>query len=286
MHLENQLIETFTGKATLDDTTVQQWTAIADRYPAFNLGHYFKAKKLGGAENEQTAKQRHRAALYFNDIRWLDYLLKAGAVSQPPTGALTEQAPEAATAAATQTQTDVMASEDRSAAGNITPATADLPAGEAVPEDLPHEQQNSRVSAVLSAQLADFKKPVEADARLEVEREPLYKVDYFASQGISLLKSQDGFDKKVRKFTDWLKEIKQQGAGAAAPQLNTTPQEEALAAEKAEQSLKNEPVWTESMAEVLAEQGKAAQAREVYQKLSLLYPEKSSYFASKIDLLQ
>jgi len=40
------------------------------------------------------------------------------------------------------------------------------------------------------------------------------------------------------------------------------------------------------MAEVLINQGKSVQAREVYQKLSLLYPEKSAYFASKIDLLQ
>ena len=80
--------------------------------------------------------------------------------------------------------------------------------------------------------------------------------------------------------------MKLQDKGNITPKLNTTPEQEKEAADKAEQSLLNTPVWTESMAEILAGQGKVSQAREVYQKLSLLYPEKSSYFASKIDLLQ
>ena len=45
-----------------------------------------------------------------------------------------------------------------------------------------------------------------------------------------------------------------------------------------------EPV-TETMAEVLAKQGMPERARVVYEKLSLLNPDKSAYFAAKIEQL-
>ena len=45
-----------------------------------------------------------------------------------------------------------------------------------------------------------------------------------------------------------------------------------------------EPI-TETMAEVLAKQGMPGRARIVYEKLSLLNPDKSAYFAAKIEQL-
>jgi hypothetical protein len=46
----------------------------------------------------------------------------------------------------------------------------------------------------------------------------------------------------------------------------------------------NEPgdVLTETMAEVLIQQGKPLQAIQILEKLSLLHPEKSSYFTARI----
>jgi hypothetical protein len=319
MHLENRIIESFTGKTSLSDTSDATWSALVNQYPAFNLGYYFRAKRQGQPTDNEVPEIRWQAASHFNDVRWLDYMLKQQAdkdgqhlkqdVLPARTGKAAgselvqkEQAPDAAVLGGTA---EILEADTRPAAADPAVVLSDK-AGPAIREneeirldaaeehsdsapaieEAAEQEDNTRLSAVLSAQLADFKKPVEEDARLEVDREPLYKVDYFASQGISVLKNQDGFDRKVRRFTDWLKEMKQQGTGTAGPQLNTTPQEEAQAAEKAEKSLKNEPVWTESMAEVLLSQGKTTQAREVYLKLSLLYPEKSTYFASKIDLLQ
>lgn len=315
MHLENRIIETFTGKTSLSDTSDATWSALVNRYPAFNLGYYFRAKKQGQPTDNKAPEIRWQAASHFNDLRWLDYLLKREtetgeqeerlANTEKSTDSALPQKEPAPDATLLGDTAEIVEADIRPAASDPAVALIDK-AGSAIREneeitlaaaedhsasapaleEVAGQEDNTRLSAVLSAQLADFKKPVEEDARLEVDREPLYKVDYFASQGISVLKNQDGFDRKVRRFTDWLKEMKQQGTGTAGPQLNTTPQEEAQAAEKAEKSLKNEPVWTESMAEVLLSQGKEAQAREVYRKLSLLYPEKSTYFASKIDLLQ
>lgn len=47
-----------------------------------------------------------------------------------------------------------------------------------------------------------------------------------------------------------------------------------------------EDITNESMAEVYLRQHKYAKAIEIYQKLSLLYPEKSIYFASKVEKIK
>jgi len=45
-------------------------------------------------------------------------------------------------------------------------------------------------------------------------------------------------------------------------------------------------VVTEAMAEVWEKQGNAVKAQELYEKLSLLDPAKSAYFAAKIEHLK
>ena len=49
---------------------------------------------------------------------------------------------------------------------------------------------------------------------------------------------------------------------------------------------RNDDWVSESMAEVYARQGKVQKAIEIYEKLSLLNPEKNTYFAAKIENLQ
>ena len=51
----------------------------------------------------------------------------------------------------------------------------------------------------------------------------------------------------------------------------------------AEHSNESGEVFTEAMAEVFAKQGLKYKAMEVYRKLSLLNPDKSHYFATKIQ---
>ena len=53
-----------------------------------------------------------------------------------------------------------------------------------------------------------------------------------------------------------------------------------------ESSNKDANVLTEAMAEVLIKQGKREKALEMYQKLSLINPSKSAYFAAKIENLK
>lgn len=116
--------------------------------------------------------------------------------------------------------------------------------------------------------------------------EPMHIVDYFASQGIKLtdvVQPGDKLGKQLKSFTEWLKTMKKihvENEVAATADTGTVIQT------LAEISNINTEVLTESMAEVFVKQGKMAKAGELYQKLSLLNPAKSAYFAAKIENLK
>jgi hypothetical protein len=116
--------------------------------------------------------------------------------------------------------------------------------------------------------------------------EPLHTIDYFASQGIRLTLDENPTDplgRQLKSFTEWLRTMRR------LPQKDR----EIVPNRVAEQAVQNfaahsiegkEPI-TETMAEVLAKQGMPERARIVYEKLSLLNPDKSAYFAAKIEQL-
>ena len=110
---------------------------------------------------------------------------------------------------------------------------------------------------------------------------PFHLVDYFASQGIKLDLNdipKTSFDKKLMTFTQWLKTMKKVNFEAQAALATADPAVDA----QARASLFREQVITETMANVLAQQGKKAQATQVYLKLILLHPEKTALFAARI----
>jgi len=117
--------------------------------------------------------------------------------------------------------------------------------------------------------------------------EPYYTVDYFASQGIRLVLDENPSDrlgKQMKSFTDWLKVMRRlpQKNREIIPDLAAEHTVQAIAAH----SIESREVITETMAEVLAKQGMREKATEMYRKLSLLEPEKSAYFAEKIEQLK
>jgi hypothetical protein len=113
--------------------------------------------------------------------------------------------------------------------------------------------------------------------------EPLYTIDYFASQGVRLSaeeESKDQLGKKLKSFTEWLKSMKRIHPERLTQQLDEQTEETIKTA--ADNSNDLHAVVTETMAEVFVKQGRMESAREIYQKLSLLNPSKSAYFAAKI----
>ena len=107
--------------------------------------------------------------------------------------------------------------------------------------------------------------------------EPYHTVDYFASQGIKEKKGSDTpLDRQVKSFTEWLKSMKK---------LSYQPAEsynDPLVERQARTSLADGEVVTEAMAEVWAKQGQIDKAEAVFNKLQLLHPEKSHYFAARL----
>ena len=94
-------------------------------------------------------------------------------------------------------------------------------------------------------------------------------------------------------FTSWLRSLK-----SSEP---TPPQQEAPSAEKMriKESKPVEPekttrkdddlfggIITETLAELLANQGQIEKAIKMYEKLSLIFPNKSAFFAAKIEQLK
>jgi hypothetical protein len=113
--------------------------------------------------------------------------------------------------------------------------------------------------------------------------QPFHTVDYFASQGIKVDQSQlstTRFDTQLKSFSQWLKTMKR--ADYETGQFKADPAVEA----QAKASLEAKEVLTEAMADVLAQQGRHAQAIDVYRKLTLLHPEKSAFFAAQIEKLK
>lgn len=163
----------------------------------------------------------------------------------------------------------------------------ELPLTEEEQQELPQgiDNEDSKLTGMLQQQAEDYNKPVE-DARLPIETEPYHTVDYFASQGIKLLaeQQQDQLTKKVHKFTDWLKQMKR--ISPRPTDLGSDPEMESFVQNIADTSNQTKDVVTEAMAEVLVKQGKNIKAVEVYEKLSLLNPVKSAYFAAKIEQLK
>lgn len=116
---------------------------------------------------------------------------------------------------------------------------------------------------------------------------PYHMIDYFASQGIKLVLEEqpsDNLGKQLKSFTDWLKVMKRL---PSRPLPDKTEEKEAERIRHfAAHSIEERDILTESMAEVLAKQGMYENAIALFQKLSLIYPPKSAYFASRIEQLK
>ncbi|WP_431216193.1 hypothetical protein ACQ86N_17075 [Puia sp. P3] len=172
-------------------------------------------------------------------------------------------------------ETAFVLEEDAAAEGPVAAGEGSVAAGEPVAE----------LRATEPAQTAE----AEAEAKPTEQGyifEPYHTIDYFASQGIKLHLEENPSDqlgKQLKSFTEWLKTMRK------LPQK----EREVLPDQVAEQTIQTiaahsvvgKEVVTETMAEVLAKQGMPERAKALYEKLSLLDPDKKAYFAAKIEQL-
>ena len=129
----------------------------------------------------------------------------------------------------------------------------------------------------------------------KTEEEPLitfqsyHTIDYFASQGIRLQQAdltKDKLGQQLKSFTDWLRSMKKLPSAEGLVSGPEDDNRQQVVIMNAASSIEEKEVVTEAMAEVWVKQGHNEKAAEIYRKLSLQNPSKSSYFAAKIDQLK
>lgn len=220
---------------------------VINENPAFAPAHFLLAAEMPGDE-----KALRRAGLFFNNPHWLHFQLN------PPVA---------------------------KAAAAAVAATEALSTAEPVAETVQPENSDNNDDEAATVSMETAEAPVKSLPAEQMLFEPMHMVDYFASQGIKLseeAQAGDKLGKQLKSFTEWLKTMKKVHQQPAEATGISDKKVEQLA----EKSNKEDEVLTESMADVLAMQGKKERAREVYEKLSLLNPAKSAYFAAKIEQLK
>jgi hypothetical protein len=282
-----------TGKTGLSQLQVAPLQKMVEEYPYFAPARFFLTLKA--REKDATKvwlKNARKASLYFTNPYWLQYQLDANTIAE----AMEKEQPfhaEPETGMAIPTMEAF-----RELMRKIEPAKETTVAAEETYEENEEDNETAealspvenKIAGLLSSQLADFKKPVEPGAVLDIDADKprMYTIDYFASQGIKVDLSaipQDKLTTHLLKFTDWLKQLKQANLNPNDAS-NSNPEMEKAVAETAKNSNETREVVTEAMADILEKQGQTDKAIQLYIKLSFLNPEKSSYFAAKIEQLK
>ena len=279
--LLNEIARSVTGKNDLEACSLQELEQLANKYPAFST-----ARLLLAAKSRQDSAM-NKAKLFIPGGIWSETLFSTQQGNGIFTGGIAAaEMPVAATTSLTaeletpftdeepiaQTEASSDTDKENGEDGLLPETTTGIDIK--IPSDLPD-------LASLKAPLADEK---EANT---LAFEPYHTVDYFASQGIRFKdeqKDRDRFSVQLRSFTDWLKTMKRIPASDIVPATNSS--DEKRVEQMAEVSISPREVVTETMAEVWEKQGNRAKAIHIYEKLSLLDPAKSTYFAAKIEQLK
>lgn len=293
-----QLSMALTGKADLATLSLGELQQLAGQYPYWGPVQVLIAGKLAQDGSEELNDQLERSMLYLVNPLRLQQLLKPepllttddedtdtaeetlAALPANDEPVVSNTAAFAAELEQPATIEEVVVQEEVQVSAPIEEKT-ETPATEISVTEMPVEEPASVKTGQLIPTL-----PGMENASMELTFEPYHTVDYFASQGIRMReedKNPDRFSRQLRSFTEWLKTMKRLPTGEA---VVGSPTDERKVVQLAEHSIQDRDVVTEAMAEVWEKQGDYAQAIRIYEKLSLLDPSKSSYFAAKIDQLK
>ncbi len=302
----------------LSEVSAEELEQLSNQYPWFGTAHLLLAAKMKQTGHISTHQQEQKAALYFNHTLFFNQELKSfsalvndKAVSLISSPNFTDEdrlidETDAVLDAEALIEMETLAEEEHSPVSDAVLDAQILVEAETLREELDAAVNDSVLDAGILVNAENDKEDqyhfIEKEAQTEATEstiaepvaakpeplltfEPYHTVDYFASQGIRLQEDKFGNDRlgqQVKSFTQWLKSMKKI---YVEEQQELNASEEKAVVSKASESNQREEVVTEAMAGVLVKQGKLPQAIELYNKLSLLHPEKSAYFAALIKEL-
>ncbi len=304
----NYLAKKLFNKDSFRELSAVELDELIAKYPYSALLHFLYTRKLKDKNAFGYPDAAARSALYFNNPHWLNHqindhdengLSRISAVPIPT--ALVTSGTGIAVSSEKNVSSEAASDFHHNQENIISPETvaAELSDPLVVPFNEPesepqnavqiHEPQSeeaahSEMTTVETVPLFEIEKPVEEPP---VPIEPLYSIDYFASQGIRLSteeETRDKLGKSLKSFTEWLKSMKRIHPEKRAEGMDASTEKHIQSV--AEHSNEETEVNTETMAEVLTKQGRQDKAIELYEKLSLLIPAKSAYFAAKIRELK
>ncbi|PSL25927.1 hypothetical protein [Chitinophaga ginsengisoli] len=206
----------------------------------------------------------------------------------------------------TVTANDVVATPVASAAPEPVPATAaptrEIPPAAPAPEPAAStEKLPLNVLNVESEPIKIFPLDTSDTEETSLTYQPLYTDDYFAYKRMKEPEQAEELNEKgaaeMKSFTSWLREMKHTFAEKASKQWyhqqmhrsyeDADPEVSEAVEKMAMESITlNDDIVSETLAEIWARQHQYQTAIHIYQKLSLLNPNKSAYFAQKIKELK
>ncbi len=290
-HHIDTIVKYFFRKDSLFDVPERDIKQFISDYPYSTIGQLLLAEKWRQTSSEQYHEQAVRTSLYFHNPTWLHWQLED---HQAPGETLAaaiaaEGLPlEAAGPVTEQVVTTLPTAENEEA---VIPGpvieTAGAPGhgtiGEAAIETEAEPVAGPSQPAETTGTPAE---PTIIQEEPDIAFEPYHTIDYFASQGIKL-KQEDLKDKlgqQLKSFTEWLRSMKRITPSAGNTGMEETDQQNIQLI--AEHSVEGKDIVTEAMAEVWVKQGNYRKAIAIYEKLSLLNPLKSPYFADRIQHLK
>ena len=265
MHeLINKLAFSLFRKNSLEQCSTEEIEHLAKQYPYFSSAQLLLVAKQKQSDHPDFEKHLISTSLHVNNPLWLDHILNS---KSPAEKIVIEEK-------IIETEVDEEPNNDE--------LVLERSRHEFVVASMPEEKLTTAPSPTI---------PVIEKAEIKDQPlvfEPYYTVDYFASQGIKNNleeKPKDRLGQQLKSFTEWLKTIRQMPPQQIAA-MNTDGNSEEKVVQLATHSLAEENVDTEAMAEVWIKQGQPEKAIKIYEKLSLLNPSKSSYFAVLIEKLK
>ena len=265
MHeLINKLVFSLFRKNSLEQCSTEEIEQLAKQYPYFSSAQLLLAAKQKQTDHPGFEKQLVATSLHVNNPLWLDHLLNS------------------------KRSAEKIAIEDKVTETEVDdePNNDELVLERTKQEFVVASRPEEKLTTTPLSALPVIEKEETKDQPLVFE--PYYTVDYFASQGIKNNleeKPKDRLGQQLKSFTEWLKTIRQMPPQEIAA-MNTDSNLEEKVVQLATHSLAEENVDTEAMAEVWIKQGQPEKAINIYEKLSLLNPSKSSYFAVLIEKLK
>ncbi len=319
METVTALVRSIFQKESLDDCSLEELQAMARQFSYFTPVQFLLAEKLKTTDENLYKEQLQKLSLHFNNPLWLDYLLnayKTEDLNVPATSEIPETVKEEVIESMKENglpETPVIREEQEIPGSMIVTeqvTNSAVEAFEPIKDEILGsteknegttefvEQTNTDIEIGTPASFAgennEAQIPIpplpdlsQQPAETELSFQPYHTVDYFASQGIKFVpeeKPTDRFGKQLKSFTEWLKTMKQLPKTETSKITDITPDKKVE--QMAEHSIDESEVVTETMAEVWIKQGNKEKAIETYNKLSLLNPDKSAYFASLAEQLK